>query len=68
MANKYTHSKTPNAFKQGRRNNRMKTTNIVVGGKRQLGANWGSFCSPWGKTYDGTKGVIGKNYRAASVA
>ena len=68
MANKYTHSKVPNAFAQKRTNERMKTANINVGGKRQLGANFGLFCHPLGKTYNGTTGVIGKVNRAQSVA
>mgnify|MGYP003346430885 CR=1 FL=1 len=67
MANKYTHSKSPNAFGQKRTNERMKTSNLEVV-KRQLGANFGNFCHPLGKTYNGLTGVIGKTNRAQSVA
>jgi hypothetical protein len=68
MANKYTHSKEPNAFKQTRTNNRYKGANLTVGGKRQLGANFGSYIHPLGKTYVSLTGVIGKTNRAPSVA
>jgi hypothetical protein len=64
--NKYTHNKTPNAFKQGRINDRRKGANLVVV-KRQLGANFGLFCLPLGKGYDTLTGVVSKTYRAASV-
>ena len=60
MANKYAHSKSANAFKQGRTNTRYKQTNIKVGGKRQLGANFGVYCHPLGKTYGTSTGIIGK--------
>jgi len=66
MANKYTHSKTPNAFKQGRINNRRKGANLEVV-KRQLGSNFGSFCHPLGKGYTSLTGVITKTNRAVSV-
>lgn len=66
MANKYTHSKVPNAFKQGRINNRKKGTNLEVV-KRQLGANFGSYCHPLGKAYAVLTGVISKTNRAQSV-
>jgi hypothetical protein len=67
MANKYTHNKTPNAFGVARTNNRYKGANLEVGGKRQLGANFGEFCHPLGKTYNTSTGVIGKNRRVVSV-
>lgn len=59
-ANKYTHSKSPNAFKQGRINKRRIGTNLTVGGKKQLGANFGDYCHPLGKTYAALTGIIGK--------
>ena len=68
MANKYTHSKIPNAFGVARTNNRYKEANLEVGGKRQLGANFGNFCHPLGKTYNPLTGVIGKTRRVVSVA
>ena len=68
MANKYSHSKTPNAFGVARTNNRYKAVNLEVGGKRQLGANFGNFCHPLGKTYLPLTGVIGKTRRIVSVA
>jgi hypothetical protein len=68
MANKYNHSKVPNAFKQKRTNARYKIANIKVGGKRQLGNNFGLYAHPLGKTYAKATGVIGKTNRAASVA
>ena len=68
MANKYTHSKAPNAFKQARTNERMRGANIKVGGKRQLGDNFGNYIHPLGKTYVSLTGVIGKTNRAISVS
>jgi hypothetical protein len=67
MANKYTHSKAPNAFKQGRINNRKKGSTLEVV-KRQLGANFGEYCHPLGKDYTALTGVITKTNRAQSVA
>jgi len=63
----YTHSKTPNAFKQGRINNRKKGSTLEVV-KRQLGDNFGLFSVPLGKGYDSSTGVISKTNRAASIA
>ena len=68
MANKYAHSKVPNAFKQTRTNARFAIANIKVGGKRQLGNNFGSYAYPLGKLYTKLTGVIGKTNRAQSVA
>jgi len=81
MANKYTHSKTATSQKSKTRPdgtsrlsllklelNRFKQANLEVGGKRQLGANFGSFCHPLGKTYKPLTGVIGKTRRVVSVA
>jgi hypothetical protein len=67
MANKYSHSKVPNAFKQGRINERRKGAKLEVV-KRQLGANFGSYCHPLGKGYTALTGVITKTNRAQSVA
>ena len=66
MANKYTHSKAPNAFKQNRINNRKKGATLEVV-KRQLGANFGSYIHPLGKAYATLTGVISKTNRAQSV-
>lgn len=66
MANKYSHSKVPNAFSQKRTNERMKGSNLEVV-KRQLGANFGSYCHPLGKAYATLTGVISKTNRAQSV-
>ena len=68
MANKYTHSKPANAFSQKRTNARYAIANIKVGGKRQLGDNFGLYAHPLGKLYTKATGVIGKNNRAVSVA
>lgn len=68
MANKYTHSKVPNAFSKKRTNARYAIANIKVGGKRQLGDNFGLFCHPLGKLYTKATGVISKINRAQSVA
>lgn len=67
MANKYSHSKVPNAFSQKRTNERMKGSNLEVV-KRQLGSNFGSYCHPLGKGYTALTGVITKTNRAQSVA
>jgi len=81
MANKYTHSKSPTSQKAKTRPNgnarlslkklglnRFKGANLTVGGKRQLGDNFGEYIHPLGKTYDKTTGVIGKINRAVSVS
>jgi hypothetical protein len=67
MANKDAHSKAPNAFKQGRINNRRIGSKLEVV-KRQLGSNFGVFCHPLGKGYAILTGVITKTNRAVSVA
>ena len=67
MANKYSHSKVANAFKQGRINERRKGAKLEVV-KRQLGTNFGNYCHPLGKGYTVLTGVITKTNRAQSVA
>jgi hypothetical protein len=60
MANKYTHAKSPNAFKQSRINKRRIGSNLTVGGKKEMGAKFGNYGHPLGKTYQILTGIIGK--------